>query len=139
MTESLKYQQQFRRLKRFYELFENINKGIIINFPSSYLEDVAYAFFIFCYHVKDWLEYVGKNRMILITRDKKIKRRAAELRAFKNYKVGAFILGGQNPGIWQIIKQIINNWLRIKDLASDTRAPFIFKVPLKGKIVQLQL
>jgi len=88
---------------------------------------------------EDWLEYVGKNRMILITRDKKIKRRAAELRAFKNYKVGAFILGGQNPGIWQIIRQIINNWLRIKDLASDTRAPFIFKVPLKGKIVQLQL
>jgi len=88
---------------------------------------------------EDWLEYVGKNRMILITRDKKIKRRAAELRALKNYKVGAFILGGQNPGIWQIIKQIINNWLRIKDLASETITPFIFKVPLKGKIDQLQL
>lgn len=88
---------------------------------------------------EDWLEYVGKNRMILITRDEKIKRRAAELRALKNYKVGAFILSGQNPGIWQIIKQIINNWLKIKDLASDTKAPFIFKVPLKGKIEQLQL
>ena len=81
-----------------------------------------------------WLEYVGKNRMIVITRDKQIKRRAAELRAFKKYKVGAFILGGQNPGIWQIVKQIINNWLKIKELSSDTRTPFIFKVPLKGKI-----
>jgi len=88
---------------------------------------------------EDWLEFVGKNRMILITRDKKIKRRAAELRALKNYKVGAFILGGQNPGIWQIVKQIINNWLRIKDLASKTRVPFIFKVPLRGKIERLQL
>ena len=88
---------------------------------------------------EDWLEFVGKNRMILITRDKKIKRRAAELRALKNYKVGAFILGGQNPGIWQIVKQIINNWLRIKDLASKTRVPFIFKVPLRGKIDRLQL
>jgi len=90
-------------------------------------------------NVKDevWLEYVGKNRMIVITQDKKIKRRAAELRALKNFKVGAFILGGQNPGIWQIIKQIINNWLKIKDLSSNTRTPFIFKVPLKGKIEQI--
>lgn len=83
---------------------------------------------------EEWLEYAGKNRMIVITRDKQIKRRAAELRALKKYKVGAFILGGQNPRIWQIVKQIINNWLKIKELSSDTRMPFIFKVPLKGKI-----
>jgi predicted nuclease of predicted toxin-antitoxin system len=86
---------------------------------------------------EDWLEYIGKKGMILITQDKQIKKRAAELRAFKKYKVGAFILGGKNPEIWQIVKQVINKWLEIKNLASKTRLPFMFKVPLRGKITQL--
>jgi len=88
---------------------------------------------------EDWLKYVGENRLILITRDKRIRRHAAELRAFKIFKVRAFILGGKNPTIWQIIKQIINNWLKIKDLASKTRPPFVFQIPLKGKIKKLSL
>lgn len=56
MAEIQKYQQQFERIKRFYELFEKIDKGIRINFPLSYLEDVVYAFFIFCYQLKDWIK-----------------------------------------------------------------------------------
>ena len=87
---------------------------------------------------EDWLEYIGKEKMILITRDKQIKRRAAELKALRKFKVGAFILGGQNPTRWQIIKQTINNWLRIKELATKTKRPFIFKVPLRGKIEQIK-
>lgn len=88
---------------------------------------------------EDWLKYVGIKGMILITRDKRIRRHAAELRAFKIHKVRAFILGGKNPDIWQIIKQIINNWLKIKNLASKTKPPFAYRVPLRGKIVQLPL
>ena len=88
---------------------------------------------------EDWLKYVGKKAMILITRDKKIRRHAAELRAFTNHKVGAFILSGSINNIWQIVRQVINNWLEIKDLASRTRPPFAFQVPLRGKIKQLPL
>jgi len=88
---------------------------------------------------EEWLEYVGQKRMIVVTRDRWVRRRAAELRAFKNYKVRAFILGGKNPGIWQIIRQVINNWLNIKDIASRTKPPFAFQVPLKGRIIRLPL
>ena len=88
---------------------------------------------------EDWLEYVGKNRMILITRDKMIRRHAAELRAIKNYKVGAFILTGTVTNIWDTVRQVINNWLKIKGLASKTSLPFAFKVPFRGKIEKLQL
>jgi len=88
---------------------------------------------------EDWLKYVGKKGMILITRDKKIRRHAAELKAIKSYKVGAFILTGTVTNIWDTVRQIINNWLKIKDLASKTRRPFAFKVPFRGKIEKLQL
>lgn len=56
MAEIQKYKQQFETVKRFYELFEKIDKGIKIDFPSCYLEDIVYAFFIFCYHLKDWIK-----------------------------------------------------------------------------------
>lgn len=88
---------------------------------------------------EDWMEFVGENKMILITQDKKIKKRAAELNAFKRHKVGAFILTGQNRDIWQIIQQIIKNWLQIKNLAARTKRPFAFRVPLRGKIDPLKL
>ena len=41
-----------------------------------------------------WLEYVGTNDFILVTRDQRIRWRPAELSALKTYKVGAFFLGG---------------------------------------------
>lgn len=88
---------------------------------------------------EDWLKYVGENGMILITRDKMIRRHEAELRAIKNYKVGAFILTGTVTNIWDTVRQVINNWLKIKDLASKTSLPFAFKVPFRGKIEKLQL
>jgi hypothetical protein len=86
-----------------------------------------------------WLKFVGEKRMILITQDKKIKRRIAELRAFKTHKVGAFILVGGSRDIWQIILQIVKNWLKIKEFAKKTKRPFVFKIPFRGKIEQLPL
>jgi len=55
MTRLQKFQQQFERVKRFYELFRKIDEGVPINFPTNYLEDIVYSFFIFCYHLKDWI------------------------------------------------------------------------------------
>lgn len=86
-----------------------------------------------------WLKFVGDNKMILITQDKRIQRRVAELRALKIHKVGAFILTGRSRDIWQIILQIVKNWLKIKDLAKETKRPFVFKVPIRGKIEKLTL
>lgn len=88
---------------------------------------------------EEWLKYVGENGIILITQDQKIRRRAAEKAAFKTHKVGAFVLVGKNRDRWQIINQLIKNWLKIKELAAKTKRPFAFKVPIRGKIEQLHL
>lgn len=55
MTKQAMWQEQWERVKRFYERFKQIDRGKLHNMPSSNYEDEAYAFFVFCYHLKDWI------------------------------------------------------------------------------------
>ncbi len=91
--------------------------------------------------VKDeiWLKYVGEKDLVVITRDQKIRKRPAELTAYKRYKVGAFILTGKHMGKWKQIKQLICAWEEIRTLANVTRRPFAFLVPSGGRIQRLDL
>ena len=63
MTELRKHQEQFERMKRWYERIKKIDQGMphdlsFINLPSDYFydEDEVHAFFINCYHLRDWIE-----------------------------------------------------------------------------------
>ena len=80
----------------------------------------------------EWLEYVGKNGLTLITRDKRIRWRPAELCALRTHKVGAFVLGGKNQTRCQLIQQLVRNWPQIKELAGKTKPPFAFQLPATG-------
>jgi len=82
-----------------------------------------------------WLEYIGKHRMILVTRDLRILRKPAELRAIKIHRVGAFFLGGKNRRACELIQQLVRNWPRIKEHAYKNRnsVPFAFEIPARGK------
>lgn len=56
MTELRKHQEQFERMKRWYERIKQIDQGRPHNLPSDYYQDEVYAFFINCYHLKDWIK-----------------------------------------------------------------------------------
>jgi len=56
MSRSSNYQEQFKRLERWYKRFEEINNGRIHNRPSEFYEDEVYSFFMNCYHLKDWIK-----------------------------------------------------------------------------------
>ena len=89
---------------------------------------------------EEWLRYVGENGLFLITRDDRIRWRPNELAAFKRYNVGAFFLGGKNRNAWDLIQQVVRNWLRIKELAAKTHRPFAFLVrPSGAKIEPIRL
>jgi len=51
-----KYQEQFERVMRWYGLFKNIDEGILHDRSTDYYQDVVYAFFMNCYHLKDWIK-----------------------------------------------------------------------------------
>ena len=61
MADLPKHQEQFERMKRWYERIKKIDQGephnlSFVNLPPSYFYDEVYAFFINCYHLKDWIK-----------------------------------------------------------------------------------
>jgi hypothetical protein len=51
-----KYLEQIKRTERWYERFEKIYLDTKKRYDNLYYEDVIYAFFQNCYHLKDWLK-----------------------------------------------------------------------------------
>lgn len=62
-----KYKEQLERVERYYDRFKRINDGTDQRSPSTddFVDDVR-AFFINCYHMRDWLikddEYTAHSR-----------------------------------------------------------------------------
>ena len=56
MAELRKHQEQFERVKRWYERIKNIDQGRPHNVPSDYYQDEVYALFLNCPHLKDWIK-----------------------------------------------------------------------------------
>lgn len=80
----------------------------------------------------DWIPVVGSKGWTLITRDERILKNPAELKAYKENNIGAFFLGGKNRSRCDLIRQLVRNWPQMKELAAKTRKPFAFRVPPSG-------
>jgi hypothetical protein len=50
-----KYLEQYERMQRSYDRFRQINSRLADKVSSDYEDDV-YAFFMHCYHLKDWVK-----------------------------------------------------------------------------------
>jgi hypothetical protein len=57
MAEKSKYLEQFERVERWYQRFKEINDGKLHDRYTEYYKDEVYAFFINCFHLKDWIKY----------------------------------------------------------------------------------
>jgi hypothetical protein len=50
-----RYREQYERMQRSYDRFREINTRLADKVSSDYEDDV-YAFFMHCYHLKDWVK-----------------------------------------------------------------------------------
>ncbi len=55
MTNPRKYQEQLERVHRWYDRIKRINDGMEHDKPSECYQDEIYAFYLNCYHLKDWI------------------------------------------------------------------------------------
>lgn len=90
-----------------------------------------------------WLKYVGEKGLILITKDKKIRKNPKEKQALIRHKIIAYYLGGTQVGIRETSKQIINAWDKMELTAKKakkrgTAVAFIVR-PRGGKIEEMPL
>jgi hypothetical protein len=51
----MKYEEQFERMMRWYRRFGDTEQGRPHTVESLYYDDEVQAFFISCYHLKDWI------------------------------------------------------------------------------------
>lgn len=79
------------------------------------------------------LQFVGKNDYFLITKDIRIRYNQGEIDALRKHRVGAFFLVGKNMKMWDIVRQLINSWENIKEIAATESRPFIYKLRRSGK------
>jgi hypothetical protein len=56
-VELRKFEEQSERVKRWYERFGEIDQGKPHEAHSEYYQDEVYAFFLNCYHLRDWIEH----------------------------------------------------------------------------------
>jgi hypothetical protein len=50
------YLEQYRRMMRCYEKFATIDRGRVYDASSENYDDEVFAFFLNCYHLKDWIK-----------------------------------------------------------------------------------
>lgn len=51
-----KYLEQYERVMRWFTRLKNITEGREYNLSSDHYQDEVLAFFINCYHLKDWIK-----------------------------------------------------------------------------------
>jgi len=56
MNNKSQWFEQYRKMLRWYERFKSINNGTKHNRPSEYYQDEIEAFFINCFHLRDWIK-----------------------------------------------------------------------------------
>jgi hypothetical protein len=79
-----------------------------------------------------WLKDIGEEGYVLFTTDKRIRRRPLERQALKEYKVGAFFLGGKKMSRWNYIQQLIRAWHKIEDTVERETPPYAYRVNRSG-------
>jgi hypothetical protein len=85
------------------------------------------------------LEFVGSKGYFLITKDRRIRYNQNEILAVRQYDVGAFFLIGKTMKMWDMVKQLVNSWENIKEIADTQQKPFIYKLRVSGYPIRYNL
>ncbi|MCJ7659503.1 MAG: DUF5615 family PIN-like protein [Anaerolineales bacterium] len=85
---------------------------------------------------EEWLPFVAENGYLLFTRDKMIRRRPQQLALIREYKIGAFFLGGKTMDRWNYIRQIVTAWHKIEATVKKETPPFLYQVTRSGSKVE---
>jgi predicted nuclease of predicted toxin-antitoxin system len=87
----------------------------------------------------EWLTAAGRNNWIVVTRDERIRYRAAEKQAIRRAKVRAFVLVAHGNLRVEALAEIFLKALpKVHSLTAKERAPFIAKIWRDGKVALLE-
>ena len=102
--------------------------------------DVAWLEDLFPHDAKDedWLREAGSQGWLVLTRDRKIRTRPGERRAFMTNNVGGFCLMPKgNLTRWELLKLLATTLDEMERLFASTLRPFLYGVNSSGQIRRL--
>jgi hypothetical protein len=76
---------------------------------------------------EEWLERAGSEDWVVLTKDKRIRRRPAEIDAIRRHRVRAFVLTSGQLTSSQLADRFCINAARI-DAAAEEAGPLVFAV-----------
>lgn len=88
---------------------------------------------------EDWLKVAGNSGWIVLTRDKNIRRKPNEIRAYRDNKVVAFVLASGNASAADTADLVVRLWPKLLRKANSAEPPAMFSVTLAGTISQVRL
>jgi hypothetical protein len=88
---------------------------------------------------EEWLKIAGKESWIVLTRDKNIRRKPNELRAFREHGVIAFVLTGGDATAADTASLVTTLYPRMLRKAQGVRPPAMFTLTMGGSIGVIKL
>lgn len=88
---------------------------------------------------EEWLAVAGRERWVVLTRDKRIRYRPAELRAFREHKVVGFVLASSEATGAQTAQLVLALYDKMMRKARGAKPPALFTVTLAGGIHPVKL
>lgn len=81
-----------------------------------------------------WMPLIAERNLVVISRDKHIKSKPAELAAFRTYGLRAFwISGPKDLGNWETLVRIVHWWNEMERLIRDRReGPWFYALNATG-------
>ena len=87
---------------------------------------------------EEWLELVGREGWIALTRDKNIRRKPNEIAAYRRYKVIGFVLASGNASAADTAALVTRLYPKIIRKAKAVKPPAMFSITLAGTISQIR-
>lgn len=75
----------------------------------------------------EWLEYCGREGLVVLTKDRKLRYRRREIAVIRRHRVRAFVLTRGNLRAADQARRFIGNAERIQ-AACEARGPFVYAV-----------
>ena len=83
---------------------------------------------------EEWIKFVSKRGWLAITKDKRIKYRASEIYAIREYGARVLVVRAKNTTGEDVAAILLKSYHRIQRFAAKTKPPFIAGIDRSGKI-----
>ena len=83
----------------------------------------------------EWLAYVGQQKWVVLSHDKRFHKDSMAIEAVRQHKVACFYVDGAQLKSWDKLVLFARCFIRVRDIVKRTRAPYIYRITHQGRVI----